>query len=161
MPARGHYDTHSAYRNQAYLVGKGIKFGRDRTQVPNWEVEVSRGVPWFGGTTLASDDRGVNGAGVLFDIITDDVFGLGVPESRLNEATWQATHDAIDDFRISPLITNVSDVRSVIAQLLEYFDLWIRRNGAQIEIGQWQHGDIDTSALPQVGSDDLTAERPK
>lgn len=157
MPA-GHYDQHPAYRNQAYLVGKKIKFGQDRTMVPNWEVEVSRGVPWFGETTLDPDDRGVNAAGVLFDWLTDPIFGLGFPEARLHEASFEAVKDAIDDLRISPLITGLQDARSIVGQLLEYPDLWLRRSGTQLELGRWQHGAIDVDALPTIGSDELTAE---
>src|SRR4051812_2306506 len=108
----GHYDHHPAYRHQALMVGKKIQFGQDRTQVPNWEVEVSRGVPWFGGGALDPDDDGVNGAGVLFDWLTDPIFGLGLDESRLDQPSFEAVRADIDDFRISPLITSIQDARS-------------------------------------------------
>ena len=49
----GHYDQHPNYPHQAYIVGQKIKFGRDRNSAPNWEVEVGRGVPWFGGDYIA------------------------------------------------------------------------------------------------------------
>jgi hypothetical protein len=154
----GHYDNHPAYRAQAYLIGKKVMFGENRTNIPNWEVEVSRGVPWFSSATLASDDRGVNPAGVLFDWLTDDRFGLGIPEATLDSTTWNATKTAIDGFRISPYITDQNDVRGSIAQLLTYFDGWLRRNGSKIELGYWQHGIIDTSGLPVLNDDDLTEE---
>lgn len=157
-PLSGHYDRHPAYRGQCYAVFKKWKLGRDRTQIPNIQLELIRDVPFVGGTTLASDDRGVPVAGLLYDWFTDDRFGPGLAESLLVTASLSQMAIDLVDFRLSPLISTQEQFRSVIAKLLEYFDGWVRRTGKQLEFGYWSHGNIDTSALPVISDDDFDGE---
>jgi hypothetical protein len=157
-PTAGHYDRHPAYRGQCYAVFKKWKLGRDRTQVPNIQVELIRDVPFVGSTTLSSDDTGVPIAGVLFDWLTDDRFGAGLPESSLLTSSFTALATALATYRISPIISSQEQFRSVIGKLLEYFDGWLRRNGRQLECGFWSHGNVDTSGLPVLADDDFDSE---
>lgn len=158
-PRGGHYDSHPAYRNQAYIAFKKFKIGRDRTQMPNIEVEVQRGTPYFGDTVIAATSAGANFAGILFDALTDDIFGEALPEARLNQASFDTLRDALDDSRISPLLTNTQDFRSFVAQLLEYGDLYARRIGGTLYLGRWSKWeDIVVDDLPVVGSDELAGE---
>lgn len=158
MPSLGHYDRHPGYRNDALVVAKSAKC-RAAGSMPVCKSEISRGVPWFGDTALTSDDRGVNIAGILFDWYTDTVTGQGRPESELDATSFETVRSAIDDFRISPYITNQQEWRSYLSQLLEYADLYVRRVGGQIQLGQWPHGaDIDVESLPEVDNDDLASE---
>jgi hypothetical protein len=157
MANLGHWDPHGAYRYQAMIAGKKVKCRNE--QVPNWEVEVGRGLPWFANTELEyDDDRGVNGAGIFYEWVTDDVFGRGYPEALLLQSSFENVRTRIDDFRISPFITDRQDFRSQVATLFEYFDLWARNTDGLIELGQWEHGAIDIGSLPHIGPDDYVEE---
>jgi len=158
-PFSGHYDTHPAYRGQCYGVFKKWKLGRDRTNVPNIQLELKRGTPWFGGASYAAEDRGVNPLSVLYDWLTDPRFGMGMADSQLNQTLWNTAFSTLESFpaRISPLITSQEDFRRVVAQLLEYYDGWIRRNGKVIEVGVWNHGSNIVSS-GTLTDDDLLHE---
>ena len=157
-PYSGHYDKHPAYRGQCYAVFKGWKLGRDRTSVPNIQLELKRGCPWVNGQFIAADDLGVNPIAVLYDWLTDTRFGMGLPDTFLDSATFIAAYNALEAVggRISPLITQQSDFRQIIAELLEYYDGWIRRNGQKIQVGLWSHGTVTSSGT--LLDDDLLAE---
>ncbi|MBA2585692.1 MAG: hypothetical protein H0U99_04335 [Chthoniobacterales bacterium] len=164
-PLAGHYDQHPAYRGQCYIVFKKWKLGRDRGQIPNIQVEVQRGVPWFASSTLNrtttglnSDARGVNPIGVLYETLTDGRFGRAVPESRLLQASFEAAATALSGLRISPRVTGQEEFRTFTAKLLEYFDGWVRNNAGQLEVGFFTHGNINTSAWPVLTDDDLDGE---
>ncbi len=164
-PLYGHYDLHSAYRGQCYVVFKKWKLGRERGNIPNIQVELMRGVPWFAASAqnrdslgFNSDARGVNPAGVLFDWFTDARFGRAFPEAGLVRAKWEATAQAISGLRISPLITSQEEFRTSVAKVLEYFDGYLRNNGGLLELGYFSHGAINLGALPQMTDDDLVGD---
>jgi hypothetical protein len=160
MPAAlGHYDPHPPYPNQAYVVGKKVKLGLNRPSVPNWEVVVERGLPWFNGGGVASNARGVNVAAIAYDWFTDDIAWLGLPDARLDEESFTAVRNATDGFRISPVINEQGEFRSFLGQLAEYADCFpYLKNGNIIALGQWEHGDIDVASLPVVDDSDLEEE---
>ncbi len=157
-PFSGHYDYHPSYRGQCYAVFKNWKLGRDRTSIPNIQFELKRGAPWFGGASIDSDNRGVNPIAVLFDLVTDPRFGMEFPEARLNAAQWISAYNGLNALqaRISPVISEQSDFRQVVAQLLEYFDGWLRREGNLLSVGFWSHGTIVSSGT--LTDDDLLGE---
>jgi hypothetical protein len=156
-PYSGHYDLHPAYRGQCYAVFKNWKLGRDRTSVQNIQLELGRGCPFFG-TPVPTDAAGVNPIAVLYDWLTDLRFGMGLPDSQLNQQTFQSAFAALESGtvtgRISPLITSQDDFRQIVAQLLEYYDGWIRRNGTLIEAGVWRRG-TDIVSIATLTDDDL------
>jgi hypothetical protein len=159
MPNLGHYDRHGGYTNQAIIIGKKIK----TTQAGNmstWEVECSRGSEWFEGGELEPDDRGVNAAGICFEMLCNDVTWMGAQESFLHQASFESVRDKIADYPISPLITEQAEAQALLARLFEYHDLFGRphQDTWQFELGIWEHGDIDVDALPVIDSDDLTEE---
>jgi len=139
-PYSGHYDQHPAYRGQCYAVFKDWKLGRDRTSVPNIMLELKRGCPWLNGGFIASDDTGINPIAILYDWLTDPRFGMEFPEANL--LNFQTAYNALNALgaRLSVLISQQSEFRQMVAQLLEYFDGWIRPNGADLEVGFWTHG---------------------
>jgi hypothetical protein len=163
-PFSGHYDRHPAYRGQCYAVFTKWKLGRDRTDVPNIQVELARGCPAPWVTTgpspgfVSSDQKGVNPIAVLYDWLTDTRFGMALPDSFLNLNSFRDTYNALEaqGARISPLISQQDDFRQVIAQLMEYFDGWIRRNGRVIEVGLWVKGNVISSAT--LTDNDLLAD---
>lgn len=157
-PYSGHYDKHPAYRGQCYGVFKTWKLGRDRTSVPNIQLELKRGCPWFNNQFIASDNRGVNPAAFLYDMFTDTRFGAGLPDTNLGQTAWTAAYNALEALsaRISPVITGETDFRQLIAQALEYFNGFLRRNGAVIELGVWPTGTPVSAAT--LTDDDLLSE---
>jgi len=157
-PYSGHYDNHPAYRGQCYAVFKDWKLGRDRTSVQNIQLELKRGCPWINNGAIAADDLGVNPIAVLYDWLTDTRFGMGLPDAFLNTTTFSSAYNALESLgaRISPLITQQEDFRQIIAELLEYYDGWIRRNGTMIEVGLYSHGAPVSSAT--LTDDDLLGE---
>ena len=157
-PYSGHYDKHPAYRGQCYAVFKDWKLGRDRTSVQNIQLELKRGCPWINGGFINADDLGVNPIAVLYDWLTDTRFGMGLPDAFLNTTTFSTAYNALESLsaRISPLISQQEDFRQIIAELLEYYDGWIRRNGQLIEVGLFSHGSPVSSAT--LTDDDLLAE---
>jgi hypothetical protein len=157
-PYSGHYDVHPAYRGQCYGVFKNWKLGRDRTSVPNIQLELKRGCPWINGAFIAAEDRGINPVAVLYDWLTDTRFGMAIPESFLNKASFNTAYTQLEAItgRISPLVTSQTDFRQIIAELMEYYDGWIRRNGRLIEVGMWQSGDVNSTV--HLLDDDLLAE---
>lgn len=157
-PYSGHYDRHPGYRGQCYAVFKDWKLGRDRTSIQNIQLELKRGCPWFDNSGFPSNNSGVNPILLLFDWLTDTRFGMGVPESSLNHTVWNTAYNAAEasGMRLSPLITQQADFRQIVAELLEYIDGWIRRNGTKIEVGIWQHGTITSAATLTDG--DLLGE---
>jgi hypothetical protein len=158
----GHFDNHPPYRYWCSVIAKHWKTGQDRTQMTNLQFEMMRSAPWFAAssvdrvaTGLDSNAAGVNPIGMLYDILTDPVFGFGLPDARLNMASFEAALLAIPaGFRISPLITSQLDRTAVIAQLLEYFDGYLRLSGGLLEAGVYQHGNIDLDAVPELTSAD-------
>jgi len=157
-PFSGHYDQHPAYRGQCYAVFKDWKLGRNRTSVPNILLELKRGCPFVGGTFKASDDKGVNPAAVLYDWLTDTRFGMALPETQLVTASFTNLFNALEaqGARLSVLITQQDDFRQAVANLLEYYDGWIRNNGGQIEVGYWVHGAV--TSVGTLTDDDLLGD---
>jgi len=159
-PFSGHYDKHPAYRGQCYAVFKNWKLGRDRTSIQNIQLELKRGCPFFG-SFVAADDTGINPIAVLYDWLTDTRFGMGLADAQLNQQTFQDAYNALENStvagRISPLISSQDDFRQAVANLLEYYDGWIRRNGTRIEAGVWRRG-TDIVSVATLTDDDLLSD---
>ena len=159
----GHYDNHPGYRYQALYVAKTMKFGRDRSNVPNMELEAGRGGPWFAGDpagNISLYPDGVNPTGAIYEPLTDDVFGAGLADANLDQVAFNSVRTAFFNlgFRIGVNQTTQTDLRGFLASVLEYFDGFLVRKGTQISIGYWSTGAIDTTALPVLGSSDLVGE---
>jgi hypothetical protein len=161
MSEIGHYDYHPAYRNFVLLVGDDILQGQQERQ-SNIEAKVGRTImPWFGATTIATgEDSGINPATVFFDWLSRSPFFLGIPESELDSPSFNAVKLAFADFKIS---VDTGEQQStgldLFAKLSEYGDFWLRRGlDGKIELGYWQQGNINTSGLPIIGTEDLVGE---
>jgi hypothetical protein len=157
-PFSGHYDKHPAYRGRCYAVFKDWKLGRERTQVPNIQLELKRGCPWFNGQHIAADNKGVNPIAILYDWLTDPRFGMEFPESQIDLASFVAAYQKLEakGARFSVMISEQQDFRQAVAEFLEYFDGWIRRSGNKLQIGMWDHGDPAVSAT--LTDDDLLGD---
>lgn len=159
---------HPPYRRQAVLVLKDFLFGRERTTAPNVEVVVRRkpNQTLIDGDAAALDADGqANPVCVAAELLTDPVFGLAQPDSFCDAATWQALADdlAADSARtyISPVLDRAQTARSLLANLLAYYDGWARFNAAgAVEVGRFLHDEAPPAftAATTIDYNDLVEE---
>lgn len=140
---------HPPYRRQAVLVLKDFLFGRERTSAPNLEVVVRRKANQsvITGDPATLDDGQVNPAAALAELMTDPVFGAGLPvdaSGGIDSTTWASASvdlesDAANTY-ISPILTGAKSLRQIMAEVLGYFDGWARfSTGGEIELGYFPH----------------------
>jgi hypothetical protein len=157
----GHYDAHPAYRGQCYMAFKQFYFGQDRTTAPNVEVEVARTPAYFTGVEgVNTENGGVAPQVALYEAFTNERFGMNLPIELLDITTWDGAREEMQDadFRISPLVTTSKTFREFMAELLEYFDGWVRLRGGILEHGYFKSGDLDLDDLPVINDAHLTKE---
>lgn len=140
---------HPPYRRQCVLVLKGFLFGRERTSAPNVEVIVRRkpSQSFITGDPANLTDGQSNPVSALADLYTDPVFGAGLivdAPGGPDSTTWQSTASALfsvaSQTAVSPILTAAKTLRQFTADLLAYFDGWVRFSGAgEIEAGRFAH----------------------
>lgn len=164
-PLSGHYDRHPKYIGVAYLVAKKFKLGRNPSPIPTIILEVQRSLPWFSTTTVDRDAMalnanasGVNPVGVIFDLITDPIFGMKQDESILLKSGWESALSKASWARISPKITDLKSAKEVLSDLLRYFDGRFRTVGELLDLVVFDHGAIDLNTVPILTDDDLDGE---
>lgn len=155
----GHYDFHPAYRNQGLFVSRQFFLGSS-PNVPNVIIILARGTKFFAGARFEAAEAGVNPMGPKYEVLTDDLFGCGIPEARLVTQTFQDTATALtnENVLLAPALRQSAVARTFFADYFQYYDGFFRRNGSLIEAGHFSHGDVDRALLPDLGSDDLVAE---
>jgi hypothetical protein len=140
---------HPPYRRQAVIVLKNFLFGTERQAAPNIEVVVRRSPVQtlvVGAPAGLDADKQANPVAVLAEVLTDPVFGLGISNGKLDAASWGTVADALNAVAaqscLSPLIDTQDSMRSFIAELLAYFDGWVRWNGSGVlEMGRFLHNE--------------------
>ena len=166
-------EDHPYYRGQIVLECKQLNCGSSGS-VPNVRVLLER-APRFGG--LLDETRSAEGANpvtALAEILENDFFGQGLAGlTDITSAAALATtlaartktvatpNDSAHVAKMGYLSGFVEELRSmsdVFASILENFDGWIRRNGETLQLGQFTHGDIDTSGLPAITLHDFVDE---
>jgi hypothetical protein len=140
---------HPPYRRQCVLVLKAFLFGRERTSAPNVEVIVRRkpNQSFITGDPASLTDGQSNPVSALADLYTDPVFGAGLTvdaQGGPDSTTWQATASALFSIAgqtaVSPILTAARTLRQFTADLLAYFDGWVRFSGSgEIEAGRFTH----------------------
>ena len=157
-PRSGHYDTHPAYRNVCRFTFKTFHFGSS-PNMPNVVVIIGRKAKLFAGS-VALSAQGVNPMGPAYEVLTDDLFGAGMPDAKLDQTSFTNAATANDNsgIKIAPLVTQATSLRTFMAQLLEYYNGFFRTKGLTLEAGVFLTGNFDQSALLTLGSDDLAGE---
>lgn len=149
-------EGHPPYRNKIILVAKNVKFGTMKTTPPN-PVLLGGRAPI---QTLIIDNTAVAGVNataldadwqanpwvVLAELLTNKIYGLGLPDTYFDAASWQAEADRCAAnpqlFYISPVITSLTKVREIVATLLSYPDAFIFWSTvATLTAGHWPHGE--------------------
>lgn len=142
---------HPPYRRQSVLVLRNFYFGRERNAAPNVEVIVRR-APQQSAIPLSSNaaylgDGQANPVGALVDLYTNPVYGAGLtldsvagPDSTTAAATANALISSANQTWISPILNQGKTLRQITADVLAYFDGWMRfSKTGEIEFGKFPH----------------------
>lgn len=124
---------HPAYRGQCYAIWgtdptppSVVPFyiGRNRDSIPNIELIVSRypDPSWF--TAAAVIDGECNPAAFIADLLMDPMVGPGLPEARLDTASFNAAGATLasEGLGISPIVTRAQNVRQLLAEAFAIID---------------------------------------
>lgn len=151
---------HSGYRNFCYLVFRQLGLGQYSLQVSNLEIVVARypeRPAWF--TSAGQIGLDVNPALAIWDILTHPIAGPGIPSSLIDTDSLQdiAATLELEEFGISPIINRSQSCRQVLADILAYFDGYMRQDTA----GKISFGLVrpltDSSSLSEVSADEITS----
>jgi hypothetical protein len=157
-------EDHPRYLEQAYLVGKRVSFGSNTSDAPNIRVLAERSAK-FAGLDEALVHEGANPVTAIAELIGNDWFGLGLP-GLIHLDSWAALcpivrretplplpgapgHVAALGY-IAAFMDRQQSAQSILSQLLEYFDGWIRPRGTQLEIGHFPHDGVIPDDLPEL-----------
>lgn len=138
--------------------------------MPNIRVLVERAARCTG----LDEDRsreGANGITALAEIIANDFFGLGLGTGVIDVPSWSDLCDAVQRpltvsvpgdpthaakmGYISPFLERQQVAGEFIAAVLEYYDGWIRPNGATLEAGQFPHDGVTPVGLAELSYHDF------
>ena len=151
-------ETHPPYRRQAFLFLKNFLFGRERTQSPNLEIVVRRTPQQSAvtGPAAALDvDAQANPVAFEAELLTNPVFGAGLPVGRLELASWQAEADYCaankPSLYLAPRIAETVAPRSILPESFAYRDGFARYNLAgKIELGHYLHNQGPPATTPET-----------
>ena len=103
-------------------------FGNSES-LPGVEFVVSRTVAPWGGTGYVGNVTAISGndaipAGVLWDLLTNTTYGLGIPEEELDSSSFSylSTATSFLDMGVGFVLTEQTPAKSVIADLLRTLD---------------------------------------
>lgn len=140
---------HPPYRRQCFIVLKDFLFGREKTSAPNVQVIVRRkpNQSVVTGTPANLTDGQANLAATAADLFTDPVFGAGAGvdvDGGIDSASWNTLATSLngDTAKVdcSPILERGQTLRQFAAQLLAYYDGFLRFNASgRIEAGRFPH----------------------
>lgn len=154
-------ETHPAYVGLAYLVADQLLCGRNRNTAPTIECVVSRRPAppeWFtAAPTIGSD---INPALVVWELVTSPRFGLGLPDSRVDQASLVATGEQLEaeGLGVSVVVSRQASLREILLQLLEHVDGYHRINPDGTLAVRLVRPVSASTALPTLDEDDLVDE---
>lgn len=117
-------ELHSAYRGQCYIVFPQLLLGEARTQFANVELVLARWPQpvWMNTTSNVQGD--CNPVAVLWDIMTNPFFGLGLSEDRMDTTDLDdvATVLSAECNGISPFLDREEEARTVLLRVTEHIN---------------------------------------
>ncbi|AHF94223.1 hypothetical protein OPIT5_08390 [Opitutaceae bacterium TAV5] len=145
--------AHPAYRRQALVVVKRYYFGLDSTTVPNTRIRLHRAPrpavgnfpPMIAASDQATRDKaakqGESIVAAILELLTDGVFGAGLPARHFVAAEWEALSAAVAQKAglHSPFIDRTRKVRDAVKDYLSYFDGYIRIDNGVLRPGMFPH----------------------
>jgi|GEM_PF-3595852 len=140
---------HPPYRNCPVIVGKNIAFGTSTVNPPSVQVLAGRAPVQtliVGASTQLDANWQANPWVILAEMLTHPVYGLGLPTTWFDAASWQAEADRCaanpSMFYIAPLYSSLKRVSEVVADLMGYPDAFIFWSTvATLMAGHWPHGE--------------------
>lgn len=152
-------DDHPAYLDQCYMVWSQLFCGQNRESVPNVEVEVAKSARF---STLDTEvtDEGVNPVAAIAELLTNDLFGAGLPASYIDVSQWDAVATIAANRRtyarptmpgvpvsvpfghLCVCVDRQTTVKSVLTDLFLYFDGFVRPRLGMLEIGCFPHDGV-------------------
>lgn len=157
---------HPPYRGICVVELVHWYLGRMRQAAPNLQLVLRR---WPSQTILTGslsweDKRGqMNPLAALAEILTNPRTGAGLPTSVIDTTSWTATatelYNRAASCYLSPKLESGTTVKSFTAELLRYFDGWLRvNNEGKIVAGRFPHAESLPAQLPTVTYNDLVDE---
>lgn len=150
------------YRRRVLVVMEDFKCGFERLSVPDIQVVYRRASDQkiITGSVSVLDDGQVNPIAALAETLTNPTSGLGIPKSRLDEASWQTAATELHGERANQYLSILLDQKMRVSELLEEIngtaDTWFRINDfGQIAIGRFLSGAAPPD-LPAINQHDLT-----
>lgn len=149
-------ELHPAYRHQCYIVFPQLLLGEARTQFPNVELVLSRfpQPDWMSTTSNVQGD--CNPVAVLWDILTNTFFGMGLSEDRLDTTDLDdvATVLAAECNGISPFLDREEEARTVLLRVTEHINGYLT-TGTNGKIRMRLVRPESTSGIPHIHEEHL------
>lgn len=150
------------YRRRVLLVMEDFKCGFERLSVPDIQVVYRRAADQtiVTGSLSALEDGQVNPVAALAEALTNPTSGLGIPRSRIDEASWQVTAAELHGDHANHYLSILLDQKMRVAEVLEEIsgtaETWFRLNDSgQIAIGRFLSGAAPRD-LPVLTEHDLS-----
>lgn len=125
-------ENHPAYRGQCYVVFDQLYLGEGRTAFPNVEVVVTRWPQPSWMTAAANVQGDCNPVAVLWDVLTNPMFGYGLSESRLDTTELDETANTLANecLGISSFSNKEEDGAFIIARICEHINGYVATTSA-------------------------------
>lgn len=103
-------------------------------------------------------DGDANPSCMLYELLTDQVWGLGIPESLVNQASFQSAGNALalEDFGLSMQLTTQTDAEVAINEILRHIDgvIYPDHSTGLITLALIRN-DYDVDELVEISDDDV------
>lgn len=165
-------DDHPAYLDQCYMVWSQLFCGQNRESVPNIEVVVGKAARF---STLDTEvtDEGVNPISAIAELLTNDLYGAGLPASVIDPTQWETVASVASNRRtfarytnptpvsvpfghLSPCIDRQMTVKQLLNDLFLYFDGYVRPRNGMLEAGCFPHDGVIPTGLTTLTLQDDT-----
>lgn len=132
-----------------------------RTSAPTVELVIER-IPLFPGYARGDPHIyrglfGINPIVIIYEILTNQRYGLGLSQALFDIPYITLQINALSAYQmwLSPLIDSQQPIRSVIQNLCQYFDGFVRKVNGLIQIGFYAHSSVNGAGLPSLNLDNV------
>ncbi|RKZ20200.1 hypothetical protein DRQ50_00140 [bacterium] len=158
----GKQSPNVAYRGTSYVVFQGGYIGNSPNIVP-WEFEAER---YPDGLNMAAADPGAenptngtaNPMNVIYEIMTDDIWGLGIPSSEIDVVNFQDAASALyaEGNGFAMLMDREKQASDMINEVVRQVDgtLWFDRGAGQWKMTLIRDG-YDPGTLPEFDESNI------
>lgn len=154
--------AHPGYRHQVLVVAKNFRL-QDSGTVPSTRLFFNRApLPELGTFAPQNSVQGESMVAGILELLTNPIFGAGLPVARFTAAEWEALSAAVIARAgcHAPYLERAQPVRDVVKDLQLYYDGWCRIENGLIRPGFYPHDGSVPGGLTELTVHDFT-ERPK